>query len=516
MAEIGFWKWAETDPHRAAVVEVDGTTVSYSDLAERVHKFARGLQAAGAQRGDVIATLLRNRSECSEVFLAALNCGWYYVPINHHATPADVNYILGNSEARHLVTEPEFAGLAEEACDAQGISSESRFAISPVEGFIALRELRGTHDASRPDNGTAGQVMQYTSGTTGRPKGVRRPLITGKSADVAIMEMSWLLSQFGVQPGPGAHLVTAPLYHSAVHSLAHAALHYGQTIVLMEKWTASECLELIRRYRVTTTHMVATHFHRLLQQPEDERASADVRSLTHVIHGAVPTPVEAKRRMIEWWGPVIYEYFGSSEVGGTAVGPKEWLERPGTVGRPFPVSEVHILDDAGHELPPFQVGQVWMRQGEQQFSYFKDPEKTARSKRGRLIHVGDYGYLDDDGYLFLSGRDSEIIISGGVNIYPASIEARLLAHPSVQDCGVIGVPSDEYGEEVKAVVVLNEGIPRDGDTEQDLLEHCRKALSTIDCPRSIDFVATLPRDPSGKLMKSTLRAKYWSGRERQI
>jgi long-chain acyl-CoA synthetase len=516
MAEIGFWKWAETDPSRVAVVEVDGTTVTYGELARRVHQFARGLQKAGARRGDVIATLLRNRSECSEIFLAALNCGWYYVPINHHATADDVRYILENSESRFLVTESDFAHQAAASCEAHGIPVAARYAISPLEGFVGLGDLRSGQDASRPDSSTAGQVMQYTSGTTGRPKGVRRPLVDGKSADEAIMEMSWLLSQFGVQPGPGAHLVTAPLYHSAVHSLAHAALHYGQTVVLMEKWTASDCLELIRRHRVTTTHMVATHFHRLLQLPERERASADVSSLTHVIHGAVPTPIDTKRRMMDWWGPVIYEYFGSSEVGGTAVGPREWLERPGTVGRPFPVSEVHILDDQGRELPPLQVGQVWMRQGEQQFSYYKDPDKTARSKRGRLIHVGDYGYLDQDGYLFLSGRDSEIIISGGVNIYPASIEARMLAHPAVHDCGVIGVPSEEYGEEVKAVVVLNDGIPNDGDTERSLLEHCRGALSAIDCPRSIDFVESLPRDPSGKLMKPALRAKYWSGRERQI
>jgi long-chain acyl-CoA synthetase len=220
--------------------------------------------------------------------------------------------------------------------------------------------------------------------------------------------------------------------------------------------------------------------------------------------------------MLDWWGPVIYEYFGSSEVGGTAVGPKEWLERPGTVGRPFSVSEVHILDQQGKELPPGEIGQVWMRQGEQDFSYFKDPAKTERSKRGRLIHVGDYGYVDEDGYLFLSGRDSEIIISGGVNTYPAAIEARLLSHPAVRDCGVVGVPNDEYGEEVKAVVVLNELAPPTGGTAQALLDYCRATLSPIDCPKSIDFVGELPRDPNGKLMKPVLRARYWAGRSRQI
>jgi long-chain acyl-CoA synthetase len=516
MQNVNFWQWAESDPERIAIVEVDGSTISYRQLADRVHQTAWALQASGMRQGDTIATLLRNRSECSEIFLAALNSGWYYVPINYHATPDDVAYVLLNAEARFIIVDEEFAASAAIACDAAGLAPDCRLVVGSVAGFRSLQEFRRGHSALRPQSSTAGQVMQYTSGTTGRPKGVRRPLIDGKTPEMAVREMSWLLTMFGVKPGPGAHLVTAPLYHSAVHSLAHAALHFGQTAVLMDKWSAGDCLELIRRHRVTTTHMVATHFHRLLQLPAEVRHTADVSSLTHVIHGAVPTPVETKRKMLDWWGAVIYEYFGSSEVGGTAVGPQEWLERPGTVGRPFPVSEVHILDEQGQALPPLQVGQVWMRQGEQEFSYYKDPGKTDRAKRGKLIHVGDYGYVDNEGYLFLSGRDSEIIISGGVNIYPAAIEARLLSHPAVRDCGVIGAPSEEYGEEVKAVVVLNDALEPGPEAATTLLEYCRATLSPIDCPRSIDFTPELPRDPSGKLMKPALRARYWSGRERQI
>ncbi len=516
MNKLGFWNWATSDPARIAVIETTGEPVTYGELAARVHQTARGLQAEGMQVGDVVTTLLRNRSECIEIFLAALNCGWYYVPINHHSTADDVAYILANAEARILVADAEFATTATAACDAAGLVGSRRFAVPEAPGFRPLAALRKGQRSDRPDSGTAGQVMQYTSGTTGRPKGVRRPLSNTKSADAAILEMSWLLQQFGVTPGDGAHLVTAPLYHSAVHSLATAALHFGQTVVLMEKWTADDCLRLIARHRVTSTHMVATHFHRLLQLPAEVRAAADVSSLTHVIHGAVPTPVETKHRMIEWWGPVIYEYFGSSEVGGTAVNSEEWLKRPGTVGRPFSISEVHVLDENGVELPVGAVGQVWMRQGDQQFSYFKDPAKTERSTRGRLIHVGDYGYVDAEGYLFLSGRDSEIIISGGVNIYPAAIEACLLSHPAVQDCGVIGAPNDEFGEEVRAVVILNGTAAPGPGAERELLDHCRKSLSPINCPRSVDFVDTLPRDPNGKLMKHVLRARYWAGRSRQI
>jgi long-chain acyl-CoA synthetase len=318
---VGFWRWAAADPQRVAIVEVSGATVTYGELAARIHRTARGLQARGMQRGDVIATVLRNRSECFETFLAALNCGWYYVPINHHATADDIRYILENAEARALLVDDEFAAAATEAAEAANLPAAMRFGTGQAAGFVPLGELRRGQPADRPDSSVAGQVMQYTSGTTGRPKGVRRALNPAKSADAAILEMSWLLSVFGVAPGGGAHLVTAPMYHSAVHSLSHAALHYGQAVVLMEKWTAESCLELIARHRITTSHMVATHFHRLLQLPDAVRKAADVGSLTHVIHGAVPTPVDTKRRMIEWWGPVIYEYYGSSEVGGTSVGP---------------------------------------------------------------------------------------------------------------------------------------------------------------------------------------------------
>ena len=510
-----FWGWAGADPERIAVIETDGTKVTYGQLATRAHQTAHKLKAMGLKHGDSIVTLLRNRSDCLELFLAALNCGWYYVPVNHHGTSDDFWWIIDNAEAKVLFAEREFLERAAEAADRAGLAPERRISREPAEGWVTWSDLRADQSVERPDASVAGQVMQYTSGTTGRPKGVLRP-IGGVSADDSISSLSFILGVYGMEPGEGAHLVCAPMYHSAVHSISVMALHYGQAIVMMEKWTPEECLQKIERYRVTSSHMVATHFHRLLQLPQEVREKADVSSLTHILHGAVPTPVETKRRMIEWWGPVIHEYYGSSEVGGTFVTATEWLKKPGTVGRPFSISEIKILDDEGKEVPTGMVGSIWMRQGEQEFSYFKDEAKTAKNTRGKFIHVGDYGYVDEDGYLFLSGRDAEIIISGGVNIYPAAVEGRLLEHPWVRDCGVIGVPNAEYGEEVKAVISLNPPATADAETEKALIAFCREGLSHIVCPRSIDFVDDLERDPSGKLRKRQLRDRYWQKEGSQL
>ena len=357
--------------------------------------------------------------------------------------------------------------------------------------------------------------MNYTSGTTGHPKGVLRPL-REVDADAGANLQTWILSVFGLSNGPGAHLVNSPLYHTAVMNVGFAALHSGQTMVLIDEWDPELTLQLIERYRITSTHMVATHFHRLLSLPGEVREAYDHSSLTHVMHGAVPTPVDIKRRMLEWWGPVIYEYYGSSEVGGTIATPEHWLSKPGTVGCPFSISEVMILDDEGNEVPTGEPGWVYMCQGEDRFEYHKDKKKTARNKRGKFICVGDIGYLDEDGDLFLCGRDAEIIISGGVNIYPAAIEGYLLNHEAVADVAVVGVPDPEFGEQVKAVVVLKSGYPSNADMETELLDFCRAGLSHQTVPRSVDFVTELPRDPSGKLYKKRVRDAYWQDLEKPI
>jgi long-chain acyl-CoA synthetase len=297
---------------------------------------------------------------------------------------------------------------------------------------------------------------------------------------------------------------------------AGSAIHTGHVLVMMDKWTPEQMLHLIDKYRVTNTHMVPTQFVRLLTLPEEVRARYDVSSLRHMIHAAAPCPPDVKRQMIEWWGPVIDEYYAASEGGGTYVLASEWLERPGTVGRAWPFSEIVILDDDGNELPAGQSGTVYMHMKTGNFEYYKDKDKTAKSRKGRFFTVGDIGYLDDDGWLFLSDRKTDMIISGGANIYPAEIESELIMHPKVADVAVFGIPHDDWGEEVKAVVEPVEGAEGGPELEAEILAWCRDRLAKYKTPRSIGFTDEMPRDPNGKLYKRKLRDPYWEGRERAI
>jgi len=294
------------------------------------------------------------------------------------------------------------------------------------------------------------------------------------------------------------------------------SLHAGHTVVLMDGWSPEETLRLIEEQRVSTSHMVPTQFHRLLALPDEVRAAADVSSLTHVIHAAAPCPVEDKRRMLEWWGPVIYEYYAATEGGGTLVTPREWLERPGTVGRPWPNSDVRVDDDEGRPCPPGVPGTVWMSLAAADFEYHRDADKTRAGRREGYFTVGDVGYLDDDGYLFLCDRKADMIISGGVNIYPAEVESALLAHPGVGDAAVFGIPDPEWGEQVKAVVEPVAGATAGPELAQELIDFCRERLAGYKCPRSVDFTDALPREPTGKLLKRRLRDPYWAAERRAI
>jgi long-chain acyl-CoA synthetase len=286
-------------------------------------------------------------------------------------------------------------------------------------------------------------------------------------------------------------------------------------VVLMARWDPEVALQLIERHRVTTTHMVPTQFHRLLLLPEELRSRYDVSSLRHVLHAAAPCPIDVKRKMFEWWGPVIYEYYGASEGGGALVKPEAWLRHPGTVGRAWEGADIRILDDEGAECPPGRPGTVYMKLL-QDFAYKGDEEKTRAGRRGGFFTVGDVGYLNDEGYLFLCDRKIDMIISGGVNIYPAEVEAALFAHPKVGDAAVFGIPDDDWGEQVKAVVEPAPGIAPGPDLEREILDHCGERLAKYKCPRTVDFTDAMPRDPNGKLYKRTLRDPYWEGRERAI
>jgi long-chain acyl-CoA synthetase len=295
-----------------------------------------------------------------------------------------------------------------------------------------------------------------------------------------------------------------------------AAIHIGHTLVVMDKWSPQQMMHLIDKYEVTNTHMVPTQFVRLLGIPEEERANYDVSSLRHMIHAAAPCPPDVKRQMLDWWGPVIDEYYAASEGGGTYVFAAEWLEHPGTVGRKWPFSEVVILDDDGNELPAGQIGTVYMHMHTGDFEYFKDKDKTDKSFRGKYFTVGDAGFLDEDGWLFLSDRKIDMIISGGANIYPAEIESELIMHPRVADVAVFGIPHDDWGEEVKAVVEPVEGVEGSPELEAEILAWAKTRLAKFKTPKSIDFTTEMPRDPNGKLYKRKLRDPYWEGRERAI
>ena len=517
MTDLGFWALAQADPDHLALVTPEGREVSAGELLAESNKLVHGLRALGLQVGDVIAVVLPNSQEFIELYLAALQAGWYLVPVNHHLVGPEIAYIVSDSEAKALVVHERFADVATAAVEELGFPKEASFAIGDVPGFRAFDELKAGQPADLPADRTMGAVMNYTSGTTGKPKGVRRPL-PGSPPEAGAIGLGGMLLMFRLQPQDGnVHIVGSPLYHTAVLVFGGGAMHLGHTVVLMDKWTPEGMLELIERYRVTSSHMVPTQFHRLLALPDDVRSRYDVSSLRHMVHAAAPCPPEIKRRMIDWWGNTVDEYYAASEGGGTIVFADEWLQKPGTVGKPWAISEIAIFDDEGERITePHQIGTVYMKMGTGNFEYFKDKEKTRKNRIGDFFTVGDVGELDEDGWLFLRDRKIDMIISGGANIYPSEIESVLLTHPKVGDAAVFGIPHEDWGEEVKAVVEPAAGVEPGPELEAEILEFCAGRMAKFKTPKSIDFVAELPRDPNGKLYKRKLRDPYWEGRERAI
>jgi long-chain acyl-CoA synthetase len=513
MGELGFWAIAEREPDRLAVVDPDHAHISYGELYREANRLAHGLRQRGLGNGDVLATVLPNGVEAVALTLATAQIGLYLVPANYHLTGAEIGYLLADSGAKALVAHERSAAAATTAADGKELV---RFAVGEIAGFEPYAALTADQSAELPADRTAGALMTYTSGTTGQPKGVRRPL-SGMDPHTAGEFGTFLFQVYGIPMlGDGAHLVTAPMYHTAVMNHVTAALHSGHAAVLMDRWTPEDMLSRIDRHKVTSTHLVPTMFHRMLRLPAAERATYDVSSMTHAVHGAAPCPVATKREMVDWWGPVIYEYYAASEGGGTLATPADFEKKPGSVGRPWAISEIAVTDDDFNRLAPGEVGTVWIKMGAQTFRYHRDEEKTRRSWRDGFFTVGDAGYLDDDGYLYLCDRKSDVIIAGGVNIYPAEIESVLLQHPDVADCAVFGVPNDDWGEEVKAAVEPMPGTATDPAQTERLIAYCRESLAAFKCPRSVDFVPDFPRDPTGKVYKRRLRDPYWAGRERQI
>ncbi|TWP54102.1 acyl-CoA synthetase [Lentzea tibetensis] len=504
----GLWNIAAAHPDQCALVDPDGKELTYRELAAAADRYGRGLQAMGLEPGDSIVLMLPNSAELVAVYFAALQTGLYVVMVNWHLVGPEVAYLVEDSGAKAFIAHERFAEVAADAAARAGLPSEARFAVGEVAGFQPLSRLGENEPEGRPDVRTSGSPMLYTSGTTGRPKGVRRPL-TGADPDVVAPAAPWffgIFGIFGIKPFDGhVHLCGSPLYHTAVLNFVVISIQLGHTAVLMDHWKPEEMLRLIERYRVTHSHMVPTQFHRLLALPDDVRSRYDLSSLRTMIHGAAPCPIEVKRRMLEWWGPVVIEYYAATEGGGTAISAEEWLRKPGSVGLPWPTSEVKILAEDGTELAPDERGLVYMRMGTATFEYHKDAEKTRAARVGNLFTLGDIGYLDADGYLFLCDRKSDMIISGGVNIYPAEIEGELVCHPKVADVAVFGVPHPDWGEEIKAVIQLADGVEPGAELTEELLAFAGTRLAKFKLPKSIDYVAELPRDPNGKLYKRKLR-----------
>jgi long-chain acyl-CoA synthetase len=517
VGDLGFWALAQEDPDHLALVTPEGVDVTAGELLGRANQLVHALRGLGFQTGDVVATLLPNCAEMIELYVAALQAGWYLVPINHHLVAPEVAYILKDSGAKAFVSHERFADVAVAAADEAGVEPSGRLAVGPIPGFASYAELRDACPTTLPDDRTVGDVMNYTSGTTGNPKGIYRKL-TGVTPEEAALGLSGLLFLFGIQPhDDNVHIVGSPLYHTAVLRFGSASMHLGHTVVLMDKWLPEEMLKLIQERRVTTSHMVPTQFHRLLALPDDVRARYDMSSLRHMIHAAAPCPVDVKHKMIAWWGNAVDEYYAASEGGGTLVTAEEWLTKPGTVGKAWPISEIAVFDDEGNRIgEPNVIGTVYMKMGAGNFEYHGDKEKTRKNRIGDFFTVGDVGLIDEDGYLFLRDRKIDMIISGGANIYPAEIESVLLSYPKVGDAAVFGIPHEDWGEEVKAVIEPAEGVEPTDELAQEILAFCAGRLARFKTPKSIDFTNEMPRDPNGKLYKRKLRDPYWEGVQRQL
>lgn len=496
-------------PDDFAIADQHGQQLTWFEFNASINQLARYFRSLGYGRDDGVALLCRNRVEFVVVFMAVLRAGLRGTPINWHLTPEEVGYIVDNCDAKVFIADSVFSEQCQFVAD-NCATAETRISIGDsVAGFDDLRALVAQHSPANLEDARHGTTMLYTSGTTGHPKGVYRkdqpPVMPDLSPDN--------FDQASVS------LCTGPAYHAAPLAIdILGPLVSGCALVLMDKWEPLRCLELIEEHSVSHCHMVATMFHRLLQLDESTRQQFDLSSVRRLVHGAAPCPVHVKHQMIDWFGPVIFEYYAATEgSNGFLIDSHEWLKKPGSVGRPDPSFDNRLFDDDGADVPQGDVGTLYMRAPDTgRFEYYKDDGKTKSSYRGDYFTLGDMGYFDADGYFFLTGRSAELIISGGVNIYPSEIDAAVLQHPAVADVCSIGVPNEDWGEEVKSVVQLNVGFAPSDALATELISFTESHLARFKRPKSIDFIDDLPRLPTGKIQRRIVREPYWAGRDRSI
>jgi long-chain acyl-CoA synthetase len=515
---------AELKGDEPALVDERGST-SWSAFDQRTNRLIHALRARGLEAGSTIALMSGNRREAFEVTVAAAHAAWVIVPVNWHWVEDELVYVVEDAAADALIVEDQFFEVGRAAADRLGTTCPVRIVIgddplSDSPPFEAYEAVLAAGSPTEPTDQERGGPMFYTSGTTGFPKGVRSAL-TASGGDIGMLELicAGFTDMLGL-PNDGVTLLEGPMYHSAQWVFAmFPLLGRRSTVVMRHRFDPAETLELIDRYGVTNVHLVPTQFLRMLKLPDPVRAAFDGSSLEVVHHGGAPCPPAVKRSMLEWWGPKVTEYYGGTEGGFlTMITGSEWLERPGSIGQALATIDLRVVGETGDECPPNTSGQIYFKSlMGSDFEYHNAPEKTAAAHSGDGYGtLGDIGYVDDDGFVFLSDRKIDMIISGGVNIYPAEIEGVLVTHPAVADAAVFGVPDDEFGEQVKAVVEVMEGVDADDELASELIAHVRQHLAGYKAPRSVEFSPHLPRTPTGKLLKRQLRDPYWEGSGRTI
>ncbi|SEK05708.1 long-chain acyl-CoA synthetase [Sphingobium sp. AP50] len=503
--------WAARQPDRPAVYDPSGRVLSFAELNAGANRLVRFLRHNGVQAGDALALICSNRAEFVIAVAATLRSGIRMTPVNWHLTADEIAYIVRDCDAKVVIGDARVGQVIKTAIST---CPDVRVKIAvggEIDGFVNFDHALALQDGSNISDPTLGNIMYYTSGTTGRPKGVLR-------ASVRQTPASFYKAK-GYDPETSVQLGAGPAYHGGPLGFdVRAAMNAGVPLIFLDKWDSELVLRTISERRVTHMHLVPIMFQRLLALPADVKAKYDVSHVRYIIHGAAPCSPEVKMAMIEWFGPVLTEYYAGSEGGaGFFITSEEWLRKPGSVGKRPPEPPVRILDGDGNELPVGESGMIYHKlQPGTEFRYHKDEQKTWANRVGDFFTLGDIGYFDEDDYLFLTGRSAETIISGGVNIYPQEIDNELVTHEAVADSATVGVPDAEWGEQVRGVVKLKAGFEASEELSTDIIAYLRARLPSYKVPKTIDFVTDLPRSEAGKIQRDKVRARYWEGRIRQI